>query len=249
MRSYLSAIERAEYAARSPRAQGQWLLGRIAVKDAVRHLLRDNGSVTGPFYPAEIRVSNEESGRPRVTGLHGTRLPPLEVSLAHSGEVGVALIGPGSDGDGDGDGDQGSPVIGTGVGIDVEQIVPRDQAAYDAAFSDPEKALLRALAAADPAPRDEADQLWFARFWTAKEAVAKAEGTGLDGSPKSFAVLTADPADLSLIVEARRGPGPVRRHRVRTAALANPEDLTTRRYSVAWTDGTDTHTENQERDS
>ena len=245
MRSYLSAIERAEYAARSPRAQGQWLLGRIAVKDAVRHRLRDSGTVTGPFYPAEIRVSNEESGKPRVSGMHGTQLPPLEVSLAHSGEVGVALLGPGSSSGGDND----SPGAFAGVGIDVEQIVPRDQAAYDAAFSEPEKKLLRALAAADPAPRDEADQLWFARFWTAKEAAAKAEGTGLDGSPKSFAVLAADPADLSLIVEARRGPGPVRRHRVRTAALANPEDLTTRRYSVAWTDGTDTHTENQERDS
>jgi hypothetical protein len=36
MRRYLSAAERAEYERRTPRAARQWLLGRIAVKDAVR---------------------------------------------------------------------------------------------------------------------------------------------------------------------------------------------------------------------
>ena len=41
MRQYLGVAERAEYSQRTPRAARQWLLGRIAVKDAVRQWLWD----------------------------------------------------------------------------------------------------------------------------------------------------------------------------------------------------------------
>ncbi|MFD7630905.1 beta-ketoacyl synthase N-terminal-like domain-containing protein, partial [Streptomyces sp. NPDC059851] len=89
MRNALGGPERAAYAARPPRGRRQWLLGRIAAKDAVRALLWDAGE--GPVFPAELLVDNESSGRPRVTGRHGRTLPPLEVSLAHRAEAGVAL--------------------------------------------------------------------------------------------------------------------------------------------------------------
>lgn len=232
MRSYLSAVERADYDSRSPRVRGQWLLGRVAAKDAVRKGLWDEGVVEGPVYPAEIHVRNHPNGRPYVEGMHRTELPPYELSIAHSGEVGVALVRrAGAD-----------PGGAPGVGIDVEQVVTRDRAAYDAALTTMESELLRTLVAADPAPRTEAEPLWFARFWTAKEAAAKAEGTGLDGAPKAFVVVRAEltsPEEAALTVETGRGgpdDAPVRRHRVRTAPLANPEDLPARRYQVAWTE-------------
>jgi acyl transferase domain-containing protein/phosphopantetheinyl transferase len=244
MRSYLSAVERAEYEAKSPRGRGQWLLGRVAAKDAVRRALWDEGGAEGPIYPAQIHVRNHPSGQPHVEGMHGTDLPSYGLSIAHSGEVGVALIR------------SGDEAVAPGVGIDVEQVVPRDRAAYDGAFTAAELALLRTLADADPAPRDQAEPLWFTRFWTSKEAAAKAEGTGLDGAPKTFVVVQAvptSPETAELIVETRRGgpeaTGSVRRHRVRTAPLANPADLPQRRYQVAWTQGAaeaGTHTEHEE---
>ncbi|MGH1552485.1 polyketide synthase dehydratase domain-containing protein [Streptomyces sp. L7] len=76
-------------AARSPAVAAA---GRIALKDAVRQWLWGHGE--GPVFPAEIRVHNDESGRPYVTGLHGRTLPPLDVSLAHAAEAAVAIVRP-----------------------------------------------------------------------------------------------------------------------------------------------------------
>ncbi|HET9168013.1 MAG TPA: beta-ketoacyl synthase N-terminal-like domain-containing protein [Actinospica sp.] len=214
MRSYLGGDERQAYEAQSPRVRGQWLLGRVAAKDAVRRALWDDGAVEGPFYPAQIRVRNEPTGRPYLEGMHGTELAPYDVSIAHSGEVGVALIGP------------GRTSGGTGVGIDVEQVLSREQSAFDFAFTAGERELLRTLGGDGP--------LWFARFWVAKEAAAKAEGTGLRGNPKAFAVVhaalaeDADAAELTVRTSSTR-------HHVRTVALANPEDLPERHYQVGWT--------------
>ncbi|MGH3994664.1 MAG: polyketide synthase dehydratase domain-containing protein, partial [Pseudonocardiaceae bacterium] len=92
LRSQTSSVERADYERCPPQARRQWLLGRIAVKDAVRRQLWDHG--TGPVFPAEIRVSNDQTGRPTVSGIHGRVLPELAVSLAHSAEAGVAITRP-----------------------------------------------------------------------------------------------------------------------------------------------------------
>jgi phosphopantetheinyl transferase len=159
-RRYLGAEERAEYAGKNPRAQRQWLLGRIAVKDAVRRWLWDRGA--GPVYPVQIRVRNAAGGRPLVDGPFDG---PLPVSLAHTGTVAAALVG-----------DVGGP----GVGIDVEQVADRGAAFEAAALSAAERDLLDRLGG----DRDA----WLARFWTAREAAAKAAGTGLAGRPAAFAV-------------------------------------------------------------
>lgn len=88
MRQYLRACERAEYDALPPFAQGPWLLGRIAAKDAVRDHLWCNGH--GPLFPAELTVRDG----PRVTGPFDD---PLTVSIASDAELGVALVRPGRD--------------------------------------------------------------------------------------------------------------------------------------------------------
>ncbi|MFA1545696.1 beta-ketoacyl synthase N-terminal-like domain-containing protein [Actinomadura chokoriensis] len=88
MRQYLCARERAEYDALPPVAQGPWLLGRIAAKDAVRDHLWRNGH--GPLFPAELAVQDG----PTVTGPFDE---PLTVSIASDAELGVALVRPGRD--------------------------------------------------------------------------------------------------------------------------------------------------------
>ncbi|MDT3397352.1 polyketide synthase dehydratase domain-containing protein, partial [Streptomyces sp. B1866] len=227
IRTNLGADERAEYDRRPPRGRRQWLLGRIAAKDAVRRWLWEQGE--GPVFPAEIAIGNDASGRPYPTGTHGRTLPPLDLSIAHSGEVAVALVRPG---------DEGRP--GPGAGIDVEEVTPRDEATLAAALGEEERALLAARCRADGRPREE----WFTRFWAAKEAAAKAEGTGLLGRPRDFAVIEAgepaaggpgagapaagDPAagETEVLVATRQGV-----HRVRAAPVTH----NSRTYVVAWT--------------
>jgi phosphopantetheinyl transferase (holo-ACP synthase) len=210
MRNSLSSVERSQYAEHPPRGRRQWLLGRIAVKDAVRQWLWSHGE--GPVFPAEIRVHNDESGRPYVTGLHGRALPPLDVSLAHRAEAAVAIVRP--------------HVPGPGPGIDIEEVVERPASTLTTALGEEELALLRSQLAAT----GESEALWFARFWAAKEAVAKAEGTGFRGRPRDFAVIAADAPDR-LVVSGRLEPAyPVRHERA-----GNPPGLPGRDYVVAWT--------------
>ncbi|MEV6291971.1 beta-ketoacyl synthase N-terminal-like domain-containing protein [Streptomyces sp. NPDC051896] len=211
MRNSLGGAERAEYAERPPRARRQWLLGRIAAKDAVRQWLWRHGE--GPVFPAELRVRNDESGRPYVTGVHGRALPPLDVSLAHRAEAAVAVVRP--------------HTPRPGPGIDIEEVTERDPATLATALGPAELRLLRVRAA------HGAEAVWFTRFWAAKEAVAKAEGGGFGGRPRDFAVLEAAPDGSRLLVSGRLE----RVYTVHCAPVTNPPALPPRTYVVAWTTG------------
>jgi phosphopantetheinyl transferase len=112
------------------------------------------------------------------------------------------------------------------VGIDVAEITEHPDSTLRLALGDTEQALLNSLAGADSAERAR----WFTRFWAAKEAAAKAEGTGLDGKPRRFTVETATPHELTVRVAGRV-------YRVGHREVSNPEDLTPRRYVVGWTWG------------
>ncbi|WP_425266068.1 beta-ketoacyl synthase N-terminal-like domain-containing protein [Amycolatopsis tolypomycina] len=78
---YLSASERAEFAAVPPRQQRGWLLRRIAVKDAVRARLGE------PVYPAEIRVHDDGT----VSGRHRD-LPRFAVPVELDGDTAIAHV-------------------------------------------------------------------------------------------------------------------------------------------------------------
>ncbi|MFB7663655.1 beta-ketoacyl synthase N-terminal-like domain-containing protein [Kitasatospora sp. NPDC056138] len=226
MRNHLGSAERDRYEQQPPRGRRGWLLGRIAVKDAVRRWLWEHGE--GPVFPAEVEVQNEESGRPRVVGVHGRSLPALDVSLAHRGEAAVALVRP-SDPGGTG-----------GAGIDLEEVAERAPETLRAALGPAELELLSACCATGAAglpaqPDDGSQALWFTRFWAAKEAAAKAEGTGLRGRPREFAVVAAEVDTLLVRVVGPTGP---RTHRVHFADVGSPPDLPGRRYVVAWTAAT-----------
>ncbi|MEV2190212.1 beta-ketoacyl synthase N-terminal-like domain-containing protein [Streptomyces phaeochromogenes] len=224
MRNSLSGAERSEYERHAPRGRRQWLLGRIAVKDAVRQWLWDHGE--GPVFPAEIRVRNDESGRPYVTGLHGRTLPPLDISLAHRAEAGVAIVRP----------HRPEP----GPGIDIEEVVERDAQTLAVALGEDELRLLSARCAAT----GESEALWFTRFWAAKEAVAKAEGTGFRGRPRDFTVLAATAGDAG-VAEVAGAAGDrllvsgrlEREYTVHCERTGNPPGLPDRDYVVAWTTG------------
>ncbi|MFF4119223.1 beta-ketoacyl synthase N-terminal-like domain-containing protein [Streptomyces sp. NPDC001714] len=211
MRNSLGGAERSEYAEHPPRGRRQWLLGRITAKDAVRQWLWQHGE--GPVFPAELRVRNDASGRPYVVGVHGRTLPALDVSLAHRAEAAVAIVRP--------------HTPGPGPGIDLEEVAERDPAAIRAALGADELRLLHALSA------DGSPSLWFTRFWAAKEAVAKAEGTGFGGRPRDFTVLEAAPDGSRLLVSGRLE----RAYPVHCAPVRNPPALPDRDYVVAWTTG------------
>lgn len=200
MRQYLSGHEVAAYEQQPPRGRRGWLMGRLAVKDAVRRHLWAQGE--GAVFPAEIEVGNDDAGKPLVRGAHGRVLPALQVSLAHCREAAVALVGL-------------SP-----VGIDLEEVVQRTADTMAVALGETESALLATCAG------DEA--LWFTRFWTAKEAVAKARGTGLQGRPRAFRVTAAQPDRLTVVVEGDT-------YDVSCTEGTNPPDLPERTYVVAWT--------------
>jgi 3-oxoacyl-(acyl-carrier-protein) synthase/phosphopantetheinyl transferase len=199
MRCYLSAAERADYQRRTPRAARQWLLGRIAVKDAVRQRLWDAGG--GPVFPIEVTVTNDASGRPRVAGPF---LEAPQVSLAHTGSLAAALVGP-----------PGYP-----PGIDIEQITERDERAVAAILTDAERRLLDTLCSS-VAERPS----WVTRFWAAKEAAAKAVGTGLGGRPHRFVIEQVD--GERLLITAGAGT-PSRWVQTEVGTGAEP-------YAVAWT--------------
>ncbi|MFJ5264829.1 beta-ketoacyl synthase N-terminal-like domain-containing protein [Streptomyces sp. NPDC088387] len=212
MRNSLSDVERSQYARLAPRGRRQWLLGRIAAKDAVRQWLWDHGE--GPVFPAEIRVHNDESGLPYVTGLYGRVLPSLDVSLAHRAESAVAIVRP--------------HTPGPGPGIDIEEVVERDPSTLVTALGPDELRLMRDLSATT----GESGALWFTRFWAAKEAVAKAEGTGFGGRPRDFPVLEVTGAGRLLVAGRLE-----RAYTVHHAPAANPASLPERTYVVAWTTG------------
>ncbi|KPI32409.1 6-deoxyerythronolide-B synthase [Actinobacteria bacterium OV450] len=216
MRNHLGSAERADYERQSPRSRRQWLLGRIAAKDAIRHHLWRHGG--DPIFPAEVRILNHDGGRPFALGVHDRRLPEIDISLAHRAEAAVAIVQPRTPG-------QGPP----GIGIDIEEIGERSQATRAVALSDAERTLLDTLCCP---PDGDSLAKWFTRFWAAKEAVAKAEGTGLRGRPRDFTVIEA--ASDWLVVTATTANAE-RRYQVHCAAVSNPPDLPERHYIVAWT--------------
>ncbi|MGH9214323.1 MAG: beta-ketoacyl synthase N-terminal-like domain-containing protein [Acidimicrobiales bacterium] len=162
MRRYLGREERVDYDGRNPLAQRQFLLGRIAVKDAVRRWLWDRRQ--GPLFPAEVVVANDAAGRPLVRGPFDV---DLRVSLAHVDEVAVAVVAEDID-----------------VGVDLERVQPR-RANFEQLVLTPGEQALRPPGGYD---RDT----WLTCLWSIKEAVAKATGRGLGGRPRDYEVTEID---------------------------------------------------------
>ncbi|MFQ5426705.1 MAG: 4'-phosphopantetheinyl transferase superfamily protein, partial [Gaiellales bacterium] len=134
-RRFLSEIERGELDGLPPRRRREWVRGRVAAKDAVRHLLREEQRE--PLYPIEVAVSADEDGRPQVAMESGE---DIRVSIAHKGSVAVAIA-----------------ALGRWPGIDLEPVEERDPAFVTRAFGPGELAHL-------PAPGSEwITRMWCAK--------------------------------------------------------------------------------------
>jgi phosphopantetheinyl transferase len=161
---YLNHVDKAALEDTSPRRQREYLISRIALKDAVRAFTRrDSGEM---LYPVEVHCSQDKDGRPSVYGRSGVadELRDLYVSLASKDDDAVAIV------------------ARHPVGIDLEKIEEKPDGFLDLTFTKQEQELL------EPLGRPEG----IARFLAAKEACAKGVGIDLGGDPRRFEVSAVD---------------------------------------------------------
>ncbi len=153
------------------------LWGRMAAKEAARRLWLAGGAE--PVFPADLTIEPDARGRPVLR----SRSRPDDdampaVSIAHTAGVAVAIAARDPE---------------ARVGIDVEKVIDRAASFEAMAFSARERTLL------DRLPHGERAE-WIARFWTAKEAAAKATGLALVAGPSSVEVVAADEEGKLLVM-------------------------------------------------
>jgi 4'-phosphopantetheinyl transferase EntD len=142
----------------------EWLLGRIAAKDALRdHLQRRFGLSVAP---ADVEILPTETGRPRAIGVW-TRMVdsvPL-VSISHVDGSAVAVAGDGM----------------LGLGVDLERHGRMKPGMENVALTPREREMLEDF-------HGEERQAWSLRLWCAKEASAKATGCEFGPASHAFAI-------------------------------------------------------------
>lgn len=163
----LNRAERAQYyalSAKGPRRE-EWLLGRIAAKEAARAWIAEHYGVD--LANADIGIVSDEAGRPGVQAPLLGAQPAPGISLAHSRGHAVACAVP--------------PGIAPGLDYQrAEQLRVADVASGALSAED--------RAATGAGVDDDAHVL---AMWTAKEAAAKALGSGLLGRPLDWRVRSA----------------------------------------------------------
>jgi len=158
----------------------EWLLGRVAAKNAVGLLIEKYLGV--PLSPAAIEIRPDAYGCPQAVGPWTDRLGiHPAVSISHSQGTAVALA---------------TLCRGQLVGIDLESLAQRRENFEAIAFSPEERALLAAM---PPESRQE----WALRMWCAKEGVAKALGRGFSAGIQAFHIISAETGSGVMHVELR----------------------------------------------
>lgn len=157
---------------RGPRVRRtDWLMGRIAAKDAVRALVKDAYGLD--LLPADIEIVRDEDGQPILQGAWTANVESVPaVSLAHKNGLAVAVAGIV-------EGDQR-------LGVDIEPVKAQPPGFEEQAFLPEERAILDSL------PADSRDE-WAMRLWCAKEAIGKSLGRGLIEGPRGVAAQRIDP--------------------------------------------------------
>jgi acyl transferase domain-containing protein/phosphopantetheinyl transferase len=171
-RVFLHALELAEYQAIEKTARRrQFLASRAAAKDALRlWWSRKHGASDLP-HPSTFVIAHDAAGRPYPLSLpspppggEGKReLPCLSIAHTEAGAVAIAADVP--------------------TGIDIEPATSNTPDILSSFATQTEMALIEELDDTSP------DIAGPTRLWCAKEAVAKARGTGLQGRPKDFEAL------------------------------------------------------------
>ncbi|QKX03645.1 4'-phosphopantetheinyl transferase superfamily protein [Aquimarina sp. TRL1] len=159
MRRYLNSKEKEVFNSLKLSQQRSWLMGKVAIKDAVCKYIAD--TTGNQLFPGEITVHSDPSGKPYVTG-EGNELEGIHVSLSHKEKLAVATV---------------SSI--RNPGIDLEEIKDRGEGFIAVSFHEQEVALLS---------EKEAYWEWITRGWSAKEAYGKSMGIGLGGAPKKIRI-------------------------------------------------------------
>jgi acyl transferase domain-containing protein len=88
-RSALGSLRFPEFEKQPAGRRKQWLMARIAVNDAARYQMWDNGA--GEVFPIEVGVSDAGDGRARVDEWPARGIPPFLASYATAGDIAVAI--------------------------------------------------------------------------------------------------------------------------------------------------------------
>ncbi len=172
--------------------RAQRLFGRVAAKESVRRIWRDQG--LAPTYPVDLDIHADHEGRPMVSRVDQTTAPAPAISIAHCEGVAVALAALDPD---------------SRPGIDIERVTLRDRSFESTAFDSSELLLL------DRAPTQERAD-WQTRLWCAKEAAIKSTGrplgprqaivTRIDFNTGAIGVALVATGETLRVTTARRGP-------------------------------------------
>lgn len=177
----LSSNEQHEWrrVGRTEKRRFDWLSGRIAAKDAVRMLLKKNFAVE--LRPADIEIRRTASGYAEAV-VKNHELPWVpQISISHCRSTAIAVAE--------------APQPGRLSGIDVEDIDEREEGFMDLSFLATERKWIESK-------ESSARAQLIANLWTAKEAAAKACGSGLEGNPKLFE-LVAEPSSNEYSIKAK----------------------------------------------
>lgn len=167
----LNAAELEEYESLTNfQRKSEWSAGRLAAKEAVRRLLSRFG--IHPFL-ADIIISQNQYNQPFAYGEWAEQLgwmPTISISHKHNLALAVAADGRAC----------------TGVGVDLEPVVPREEGFEQLALTAEESDILSRV-------RREDYNWQLTQIWCAKEAAGKALGIGLSANPKSLSVSHLQP--------------------------------------------------------
>src|SRR5438067_1875775 len=138
-----------------PKRRREWLAGRVIAKELVRRRHGLHGAAALRRIAIEAPQEGPSKGKPRyrIDDAPGA----FDLSISHSGDVAIAALAVSED---------------ERIGIDVEQIAPREASFEELALSPHERDDIAGLSG-------EARALAITERWVLKEALAKALGTGL----------------------------------------------------------------------
>jgi acyl transferase domain-containing protein/phosphopantetheinyl transferase len=147
----------------------EWLMGRLAAKQAVRGLLLKLHGVNVAL--ADIVIMQNDVGKPYAGGEFVNQLGwmPL-VSLSHKDGQVIAVAA--------------HPQMGESIGIDLENCAEREDGFERLAFTELEQDSLSRVSS-------ERKKIMMAALWSCKEAAAKASGIGLRNNPRSIQIHAA----------------------------------------------------------
>ena len=165
-----------------PKRREEWLLGRIAAKEAVRDFIAERHGVQ--LSNADVTVLASATGQPVITGQWSESYTAPLVTIAHTEGVAVAVAA--------------DPAAHNGIGVDIQRVGSVTADVEDLAFHDAERQLVNGR---------EESQEWLARVWCAKEAAVKAVA-GMSLSPWDVEATGLNGDTVALRLAADRPPAP-----------------------------------------